>query len=352
MMKFKWHFLLYLTIVLAAVACQKEEVGPQFSDGNISEQGVRRVYVLNEGNFNWGNASLSVYNPDTKEVNNRFFEHANNYGLGDVAQSMVIRAEENRAYIVVNNSSKIEVVNLNDFSSEGVITGFNSPRYMSFSDAHTAYVSDLYENSIYKVNTQTMEIVKQIAAQGWTEDLWYQNGELYVLNRGKSELWMLNTTTDVWDRKFSFGDGLLDMAIDNEGNLYALLVPEETEPARLVKFNTTTKTTEETYSFPMASRPQSIRIQGEKLYYMAGDIFSVALNDISLPGTTIVSAGDRLFYNMEVNPENGAIYVADAVDYVQNGWIYVYDEEGKEKDRFEVNSIPGAMYFYNVLAPF
>lgn len=352
MIQFGWKYFLCVAVLFSLLACQKDEIGPQYTEGDFTEQGIRRVYVLNEGNFNWGNASLSVYNPDRQQVNNRFFEHTNNYGLGDVVQSMAIRSEENRAYIVVNNSSKIEVVNLNDFTSEGVITGFNSPRYMAFSNANTAYVSDLYDNNIYKLNTETMEISKRIAAIGWTEDLWYQNNELYVLNRGENELWLLNTATDTWDRKFNFGNGLLDMIADDLGNLYLLVVPEETEAASIVKFNTYTKVVEETYTFPIDVRPQNIRIWNNQLYYMANDIFKIDLNEASLPGNLMIHADDRLFYNMEINPENGDIYVTDAVDYVQNGWVYVYNDEGVEKDRFEVNSIPGGIYFHNVLSPF
>ena len=341
----------YLTFLFALLACQKEEVGPQFAEGDVNAQGIRSVYVLNEGNFNWGNASLSIYNPDTKTVNNRFFEATNEYALGDVAQSITIRPTENRAYIVVNNSSKIEVVKLSDFTSEGVITGFNSPRYMSFSNDNTAYVSDLYDNNIYKLNTETMEISKRIAANGWTEDLWYQKNNLFVLNRGESELWVLNTITDTWENKFNFGEGLIDMTVDEDNNIYLLQSPEE-GVSSLLKFNSTSKTLEATHEFPIGIRPQQIRVYRDKLYYIANDVYRVDLNDMTLPGVTIVEAGNRLFYNLEINPEDGAIYISDAVDYVQNGWVYVYDSSGAEKDRFEVNSIPGAIYFYNKEAPF
>lgn len=347
----KIKYGIFFSMLIGLMACQKDEIGPQFTNENATALGIQNVFVLNEGNFNWGNASLSVYNPDTKTVSNRFFQATNDYALGDVAQSMAIRPNENRAYIVVNNSSKIEVVKLDDFTSEGVITGFNSPRYMTFSDENTAYVSDLYDNNLYKLNTETMEISKRIPAEGWTEDLWFYNDNLYVLNRAKSELWLLNTKSDSWEHKFNLGEGLVDMAVDDNNDIYLLLDPEE-GTSSLLKFNTNRKTVEARYTFPNNIRPQHIRVYRNKLYYMANDVYSVATDRIELPGERIIEAGDRLFYNMEINPENGMLYISDAVDYVQNGWVYVYDESGSEKDRFQVNSIPGAIYFYNILAPF
>ena len=49
-----------------------------------------RLFITNEGNFQYGNATLSYYDPATKKVENEVFYRANAMKLGDVAQSMCI----------------------------------------------------------------------------------------------------------------------------------------------------------------------------------------------------------------------------------------------------------------------
>ena len=95
------------------------------------------VFVLNEGNFQFSNASLSFFDPQADTVCNNLFYKVNNAPLGDVAQSLAMA--DGKLYIVVNNSNLIYKVDANslvcDTTKPFKLTDFYSPREMHFVQA-------------------------------------------------------------------------------------------------------------------------------------------------------------------------------------------------------------------------
>ena len=83
------------------------------------------LFITNEGNFQYGNATLSYYDPATKKVENEVFYRANAMKLGDVAQSMTIHND--LGWIVVNNSHVVFAIDLRTFKEVGRITNLIPP---------------------------------------------------------------------------------------------------------------------------------------------------------------------------------------------------------------------------------
>ncbi|MDE6070728.1 MAG: YncE family protein, partial [Alistipes sp.] len=60
---------------------ERFDVGGDFGDGSVITG--RGLFIANEGNFMYGNASLSYYDPERKHVENEVFARANAQKLGD-----------------------------------------------------------------------------------------------------------------------------------------------------------------------------------------------------------------------------------------------------------------------------
>lgn len=144
--------------------------------GRLHEVGLRRhgrvrrdgagLFITNEGNFQYGNATLSYYDPATKKVENEVFYRANAMKLGDVAQSMTIHND--LGWIVVNNSHVVFAIDLRTFKEVGRITNLTSPRYIHFVSDEKAYVTQLWDNRIFIVNPRRYEITGYIECPGMT----------------------------------------------------------------------------------------------------------------------------------------------------------------------------------------
>ncbi len=207
-------------ILLLASSCHKDKPGP------IVAPTAKGVYIINQGNFGFGNAEISFYNPATQQVTDSLFYKVNNYLLGDVAQSMYIR--DTLGFIVVNYSQKIEEVKIPSFQHVRTITIPNSsPRYFLPVSDSIAYVSDLYAGEIHVVNYQTGTLVGNITGVAkWTEHILLIGNTAVVEEQNFNDstigsLAVLNTQTNSFVQRYSFAGGnVQDIVKDNQNRIW------------------------------------------------------------------------------------------------------------------------------------
>jgi hypothetical protein len=170
---------LKIAFLLALVwSCTDEPVETIFFDLD-TENGI---FIACEGNFMYGNGSLSFYHPDKKEVTNHLFQARNNAPLGDVVQSLARKG--NSLFIVVNNSGKIVVTDSRTVEFKGIISGLTSPRYIHFVSENKAYISDLYASHMTIFNPETLEITGTIDWGDTPRNKWFRLVNMFLFRIG------------------------------------------------------------------------------------------------------------------------------------------------------------------------
>ena len=336
-------FLCVTATVLFCVSCLKDKPPVDNATVNVSSAGV---YITNEGNFLFGNASVSFYNIAENTVQEDLFKPTNNKSLGDVAQSMCIYND--KIYIVVNNSGKIEVVDAKTFASQATISGFLSPRYFVPVNSAKAYVSDFKANAISIINLSANTVSGSISCSGWTEEMILSNGKVFVTSKNRDKVYVINTSNDVITDSIVVTYGSNSIKEDKNGKLWVLCNGDENLKilAALHRINPITLQLEQSFFFSSGS-PWRLKINGSKdtLYFLNNGVFKMATGAVVLPDQSFIPSGNRNFYGLGIDPVSGVVYVADAMDYVQKSIIYRYQPNGVLINSFKSGVISGDFYF-------
>jgi DNA-binding beta-propeller fold protein YncE len=356
---------IFLLAILIALSCSKKNIDEIVEPGGVEppvipESYENGIFIVNEGNFNWGNASISFINGKDYLVHNDIYQLANNKNLGDVAESMKIF--NNMGFIVVNNSNCIEVVSLKDFKSIKTITGFNSPRNIEIIDSNKAYVTNMVRD-IVVVNLKSLTITKTIHFQDWTESMILYNDYLFVTSIGnyvssnvkrKAKIEIIRTSDDEVVDSITTGKEPLSILIDRKQKIWVLCTGgyDKYEDPSLLRIDPELKLVEKTFLFNKEIDSPSklcINPSGDTLYYLNNGVYKMAVSDNSLPSQPMIPSDGHLFYGLGVNPGNGNLFVSDAVDYAQNGWVYQFNQStGNLIKAFRAGRIPGSFCFSGI----
>lgn len=315
----------------------------------------RGLFICNEGNFQYGNATLSYYDPQTKSVENEIFYRANAMKLGDVAQSMIIH--NGIGWVVVNNSHVVFAIDHTTFKEVGRITGLTSPRYIHFVSDNKAYITQIWDNRIFIINPKRYEVTGYIevpnmtSEQGSTEQMVQLGKYLYVNCWSyQNRLLKIDTETDSIVAELEVGIQPTSLALDCNGKLWTVTdggyegSPYGYEAPALYRIDPETFSIEQTFSFAKGDAPSEVQIngRGDTLYWINDDIWSMSVDADRVPVRPFLDSRGTIYYGLTVDPKSDEVYIADAVDYTQQGKIYRYSARGELLDEFYVGIIPGA----------
>ena len=359
-----------LSATVLAAACGGSDEQQQEEQFLTAAEGV---FILNEGNFNSGNASLSYYNPVTKTVENGVFQRANGRRLGDTGQSILIW--DGVAYIAVENSGIVWGIDVETFQVVGQVvaasgTRMVNPRYVHVVGADKAYVTDLYSPCVNIINPKTFAWTGAIptgqpASNGYnsTEEM-VQVGRYVYTNcwSYSNKVLVIDTETDQMVGEITLGSWQpKSMRADCNGKLWVITdggystgddsfgdnVPH------LYRLDPSTGGVELDLALDTDEANVQIELNSARnvMYVINNDIYRMEVTASHLPVRPFISApidsnGKRhKLYGIGVNPGNDEIYVADAVDYAQAGVVYRYAADGTLIDQFSVGINPNHFAF-------
>ena len=355
-MKKTLSLVLYLALFIPSAifisSCSSDDEGPtgQFTSG---------VFVVNEGAFLAGDGSITHFQPGSGAVNQAIFSGTNSGAvLGDVVQSMAI--DNGFAYIVVNNSNKMEVVNANTFESEFTILDLALPRYFTVYNGKgyvTEWVSFVENGRVSVLDLENRTIESTIETDAGAEFILEVGGRLYVSNSFTTTVSVIDPGTNTVTNTIDLGSSVAQMVVDQNQNLWAISggttdftvdppVPNNDGALFRIDLMTNTSDLKIELNATVSSR-LAINNAGDRLLFIRGNqIFSLPIDEGSGALASLVVQDEVIgFYGIDVEPGTDIIYAGDARGFQGNGVVYRYESDGRFIDSFDSGRGPNGFIF-------
>ncbi len=314
------------------------------------------VLIVNEGGFGAANGDVTYYNSSSSLLEQSIFKNVNSTFAGDVLQSISVEGDD--GYLVLNGSNKIEVVNINTLKRKNTFTDLklNSPRFLKVINGK-AYISvwgpfnssfALIDSYVLVVDTKTLSVITSIDTNEGVENLLYDGKFLFVSKNGFSgsnALSVIDPSTNKIVKEINLSGEPVGMVQDTNNKLWVITTDGV---SKLFRINTTTFEVEQTVEIGSNSKGY-LAVTPDKrnlIYAMGKAVYKMSIDATTAPTTPLFTASNvTSFYGMNVDPNTGDIYVADAKNYSSAGDTYIFTADGNFKNKVETGIAPNSFVF-------
>lgn len=315
----------FASLLLFSTSCRNndEEITPP---KGAYENGI---FISNEGNFGKPNASVSFISNDLATVENNIYGKNNGDAqLGDVLQSVGLNGDN--AYLVLNNSNKVEVVNRYTFKKVATVTeNLKLPRYIAFS-GNNYYVTNSSGNTVTVYNTAGNTFVKKIDVGDTVERIVEAGGKIFVQNAawgtGKS-LTIINPSSNNIDKTFALPEGNIQKTVSHDGFAYVLTASDS--DSYIYKLNPSGAVTATT-KLTGVKKASNLQIAGNKYIFSSGaKIYAMEIGSATVPAPIITQSANSWDTLYGFSVVDGKIFTSNAKGFTEASEITVYDTSGK-----------------------
>lgn len=344
--------MMFATAMLTVfVACEKEKEKPAASIEGYA-------MVLDEGSWGSNNASISLIEDQSGKIENDWFATMNGRGLGDVAQDMVVYGS--KAYVTVTFSNTLEVIDLKSGKSNMLPMGNRNPRYIAASNG-SLYISCYTNREVVRVDTADLIdgnfTVKATGTLGTyqPEGVAVANGKVFVASSWISD----ENQTYLYDDKVYVFDAITMQQIESVTvgtNPQQVIAIDDNHvavnysgnygdiPAGCAVINTASLNVSQTQQAVTGMAAHNGMIYGFNRSYSAPSTF-FRINATDLSKTSInISISNP--YSISIDPTNGDIYVTTDGNYVANGDVLCFSNNGTQRWSAEAEMLPKKVVFF------
>ncbi len=300
------------------------------------------VYIVNGCD-----ETLSKYDTETGQV----FNHIIN--VGEYANQIFIK--DNTGYVVNSGEHNIQVI---DLTTETTIASINCPNgsnpyWMTIlQDENKGYVTGLFTNKVYIFNPDTYQITGSINVGFAPEGLYFYEDKLYVCNTcygsPNGTISVIDTDNDLVIETIQVGNNTQFCEVDSYDKLHVVCTGNYADiPGKVYIINMNDYSDYEILE--IGGSPTKIGIHQNGTVYLGDGMgqgfmaYDCQTLEIVHPSTNLFASGGCF---VRFDP-NGNIYFGDALDWVNNGVVYIYSADEVLLNTITVGVIPQDAGFYN-----
>lgn len=318
----------FAATLLFTTSCRNDDPIVDVQPKGAYENGI---IMSNEGNFGSPTATVSFISNDLATVENNVYS-ANNGGaaLGDVLQNVGLNGDN--AYLILNNSNKIEVVNRYTFKKVATVSDqVSQPRYIAFAN-NNYYVTNSSGSSkfVNVYSTTTNAFVKKIPLTSGGERIVEASGRIVVQNAsfgsGK-KLTFIDPVSNIVESEVLVPNGNIQKTISNGGNVYTIA---STSTDSYIYKLSSTGTITSTITLSGIADAKNLEIDGSKIYFSSGSkIYTMDVSSTTVQTTPIITLADNSWsalYGFGVI--EGKIYISNANGFTEDSTVEIYSTSG------------------------
>lgn len=302
------------------------------------------VYVANQGNFGDGNGSVTLYNPNTEEGTTEAIGD-----LNSIVQSIALRND--RLYLAANSGGRLDIFDAEDQSQLQQVTAFSGPRYLTFPDDETAFLTDQSFSGPSSVHVldgadSAPKVATSIEVPGTPEGITHTDDRVYAALGGFSDTTLvaaINPINRTLAETIDVGCAPRFTIADRQDEVFVLC--SDTAEVVVLEGSTGDELTRLDLPSPSSTagpgQPGFFAAEAEELYVIASQDRLVRINTATNEVTSTLGPFDgNPIGAVAYDGVREELYLGRVPGFAEQGTVTIHERDGTETGSFPAGIAP------------